>query len=150
MKRRTAKDETPAGVPVNGNFQGPRRRYAYETVTLEQLKHVLLIAITDEMAEHVPPGSVRVDLLALTSFVRNVVRVRVTTALFGNTLEQVTVKYPANWWEAVKERWLRWLPSVRVRYETVTLTARELYPRLSLPDEEGHVALEKSKRTTYK
>lgn len=47
------------------------------------------------------------------------------------------VKYPANWWEAFKERWfpnflLDYFP---VKYTTVTIGAEAFYDRIAIPKE---------------
>lgn len=50
------------------------------------------------------------------------------------------IKYPADWWQAFKERWFpKWLiESYPIRYKVIDLDVRELYPRFkpALPDEE--------------
>ena len=37
-------------------------------------------------------------------------------------------KYPSNWWEAFKEKWFSWIPSVKIRYTVINLKA--LYPKI--------------------
>lgn len=46
-----------------------------------------------------------------------------------------TISYPANWWEALKDRFLpRWARKyVKVKYTEVRISAEVFYPMLSLP-----------------
>ena len=71
--------------------------------------------------------------------------VGIRQAVYAETLERVECKYPVDWWEAVKERWLpawakrRW----PVRYKHVALTAKCYYPKISKPDETHRLHLGK-------
>lgn len=51
-------------------------------------------------------------------------------------------KWPLNWWEAFKERWLQWLPWVKIQYRQIDIE-RTIYkavcPHLSLEPHTRHV-----------
>lgn len=58
-------------------------------------------------------------------------------SLRGDVLSQTLqeIRYPANWYEAFRERWLPvwWLKRHPVHYTTVTFHA--LYPKIAMPDQ---------------
>jgi hypothetical protein len=111
-------------------------RVEVETVQLERLKLCILTHLSAELCHSFgePPEVAVTDAL---DFLTDDIGIRVVQKVWGRELQRQEVKYPANWWEAVKDRWLpawakgRW----PVRYRVVTLTARELYPRLAFPPE---------------
>jgi hypothetical protein len=86
------------------------------------------------------PIAARAALDELTASVVLSFRARVA----GERLKTETIRFPADWWEAVKERWFpawakrRW----PVSYRVVTMEARGLYPLLSLPQrKDAHVEI---------
>jgi len=77
-----------------------------------------------------------------TEFFANGMTSRLLAVMAGELLEVPTVKYPRDWKEALKERFLpwwakRWWP---VRYSYVVWEATVLYPLISLPDEAHYLA----------
>ena len=54
----------------------------------------------------------------------------------GREIERIECRWPADWWEAVKQRWFpKWmLKRWPVQEEVRRLTARELYPKVVMPD----------------
>ena len=77
-----------------------------------------------------------------TEFFANGMTSRLLAVMAGELLEVPTVKYPRDWKEALKERFLpwwakRWWP---VRYSYVVWEATVLYPLISLPDEVHYLA----------
>ena len=62
---------------------------------------------------------------------------RITALLAAQQLAKI--KYPCNWWEAVKERWLpRWAKACfPVQYTIYDLKA--IYPKVALPEQEHYV-----------
>jgi len=64
--------------------------------------------------------------------------------------ETIAARYPADWWQAFKERWWpAWaLKRWPVQYTEVVATLKELYPNLhpSLPDEESVMRMWKYER----
>ena len=65
----------------------------------------------------------------------------------GELLHIPAVEYPANWFEALKERFMPFWMRIRwpIRYRYVTWESTVLYPRVSLPHEEWHFAKVKVK-----
>lgn len=57
--------------------------------------------------------------------------VRLHAAVYGRKSDhQVMVSYPADWWQAFRERWLPkiWLQACPVLYKTVVVSADEFLP----------------------
>ena len=96
-----------------------------------------------EIDKAIGAGTTNVDVL-LRPIVLNAI-FRVKTCIAGNDLKEITHKYPANWKEAFKERWFpQWMKNIwPVEYTKVTLSAAELYPKISLPKESHIIRLEK-------
>lgn len=74
---------------------------------------------------------------------------RLKAFVWGRFQNFVTVPYPANWWQAFKERWLSawWRDRYPVCYDDQTIVnASEIYDRLkiSLPDERHRVILHRA------
>jgi len=63
--------------------------------------------------------------------------------IYGRELERIEVKYPADWIQAFKERWFpaSILKKFPVRYTTKTITATELYPQISVKDQQHTIVL---------
>lgn len=61
--------------------------------------------------------------------------------VLGQNLEPIVIEHPADWWQALKERWLpgwglrRW----PVRYKRIKIEAQVLYPRIEriIPDQQS-------------
>ena len=115
-----------------------------KTVELERLKMIILhefdAGLLDAMA-----GPRDVAISTMASCIGNTAVVRIKQEVLGRELEQVEHTYPADWWQACKERWFpawvlrRW----PVRWARVRLTAKELYPKISIPDAEWNISLSK-------
>jgi hypothetical protein len=65
--------------------------------------------------------------------------------LLGKTNQEVNVKYPKDWWQAVKERFApeTFLKCWPVEYTEITLRATEIYPNIALPGEKCIVQVAK-------
>jgi hypothetical protein len=76
--------------------------------------------------------------------VRQVLEARVTGYLARRVLERVEVKWPADWWQALRERWFPswWLRRWPVRYERRRLEAGEFLHRRFLESGDSRVAVE--------
>ncbi len=72
--------------------------------------------------------------------------VRAIQDVMGEQLERVECRYPADWWQAVKARWLptwamrRW----PVREIVTVLEAKAIYPKIGLPEQKHRLILCKS------
>lgn len=79
---------------------------------------------------------------------------QIRLSVFGKSHpEKEVVKFPANWRQAVKERFApKWfLKRNPVRYTTVTASLEELYPCLkqAIPDEAAYFKFAVKRETTY-
>lgn len=61
-------------------------------------------------------------------------------ALAGETLLKQEWRYPASWWQHLKERWFpRWAKRRwPVQYETIRIDAKAVYPKISMPPSEPY------------
>jgi len=102
--------------------------------TLERIKLVVLQYITQELAEQfaIEP---KAEIHTATDWMGQEIVLRVVQEVYGNELERIEAVYPADWWEAFKERWLPAWAKKRwpVKHKKVQLVAQELYPKLSAP-----------------
>ena len=61
---------------------------------------------------------------------------RLNMRAFGRLVKEKYIRYPATWWDAFKLEvfpyWLR--KRLKISYTTKTLTAREVYPDISIKD----------------
>ena len=109
---------------------------------LERLKFVIVTELSEELAtEIVNEPSVGVNLFA-DAYCKGIM-LQVRYELLGHEMERIEVRYPEDWWQALKERWFpKWaLRRWPVKEEVVQLVARELYPKVKLPDKGPVVAL---------
>jgi hypothetical protein len=104
----------------------------YQTVTLlEKLRMSLQVALTEEALLNDP--LVNMEWVSIS---RHVI-LNISGYIWSEKLGVDTVRWPADWWQAFKERWYpawakrRW----PVRYNTHTVDIRAAYPTLrpSLP-----------------
>ena len=114
---------------------------------LERLELIILTELDEKLVDSIV-GHREMDISILRSFIRNTICVRLTQEVLGRNMEQQEVRYPADWWQAVKARfaphWFR--RRFPVREKVVTLTARELYPRVVMPEKEPTIAIGKTTR----
>jgi hypothetical protein len=116
-------------------------------VQLEKFKYIieqrLAKQLQDQLAE-MPD----VEIQQHAHFMTDEIAVQVRGIVWGREMQRQSHRYPADWWQAIKERfapeWFkrRW----PVRYIEITLTARELYPMLSIPQEEHSIVILKDAR----
>ena len=110
-------------------------------VTLERMKFVVLQYITEELADlfaYAPAVSI-----SPLSFLADEIVLRVTQEVYGRTMEEVSAEWPADWWQAVKDRWAPGWMKARwpVKMKCVRLQAKELYPKFSRVDWEPQLHL---------
>lgn len=119
-----------------------------DAVELQKMRAIAIQFISRELADHIvnnPTVEVLEDTLG---GIRDAILVRVGVPVAGRVIDRQEVKYPASWKDAVKARfspgWVkrRW----PVKYTVVTMTARELYPKLSMPDRHPTIGM----NTTYR
>ena len=71
--------------------------------------------------------------------------VKMTLDILKQDLDEISAHYPADWWQAFKERWFPALLLARwpVVYTWVMLSAWALYPKIALPDQHASIYLNK-------
>ncbi len=62
-------------------------------------------------------------------------RMQLTRYVLAQELESKTVEWPADWWQAFRQRWFpkRWLKRHPVKMESCKLVARATYPDIIHP-----------------
>ena len=115
-----------------------------ETVELERLKLCIIQRLDEKLLDQfAAPRKVAIETMG--NFLADEIAIQVVQAVYGHDLEVIECRYPADWWQAFKERWFpawakeRW----SVLYRHYRLTAKELYPKVSAPRQEYHILLEK-------
>ena len=113
-----------------------------ETVTLERMRIAATMQISKDLVEHfaMPP---KVDIASGVDLISNAITLRVVQMVYGRTMEEVRAEYPVDWWQAFKERWFPAWAKKRwpVEWVRVRLEAKELYPKLSVPDYQPYLQL---------
>ena len=110
------------------------------TVDLEKLRAVALMYISEELAQDMVNQP---EVRATWDYVAKNIGLMVRMHILGREMERVECRWPVDWWQAFKERWFpawakeRWPVREEVRY----LVARELYPKVKLPEKEPAIAL---------
>lgn len=109
----------------------------FSEIELEKIKLVFAEKVSNELL-----GAV-IDLGDQNDdFIRNMTTLRIQGYLWGESGESQTIRYPATWWDAFKERWSpKWLTDrYPVLYREHEITLKTLYPnfRISMPSE-AHV-----------
>ena len=113
-----------------------------EERTLERLRFYLQTVLDEKLAEEFA-GSRTVKISAMTDFFVDKLVLQIKQEILGTTLEEVSVIYPTTWWDAFKKKYFPW---TKINYTTVKLVARELYPKLSLPDLDPLISLTKERK----
>lgn len=70
----------------------------YKTFDLEKLKLCLLSKIS-------PGITLRAAAFDAVEFMADEMAIRITAYITSQKLEEVAAKWPADWWQAFKERW---------------------------------------------
>ena len=96
----------------------------YETVTLEKVR----IGLNTAISPHLLESDVRLAEDLLTNHI--MVEIRGMVWAEKESVKHQEVKYPADWWQAFKERWFRGWMRRRwpIRYCIVSLDVRAIYP----------------------
>ena len=100
-------------------------------VRLQKMKLVALKAIEGFSPFAEPP---ELEFSAYCSWSASDLMMRLVQSVWGREVERQECVWPADWWQAFKERWYpawakhRW----PVEYRRVEIVARELYPKLQI------------------
>ena len=118
----------------------------YRTVELEKFKLVALQYLDEKLADFGEPP--KLDISAHTSFMLDQLVLRLQQCVWGREVERQECQWPADWWQALKERWFPAWAKKRwpIEYKRVVITARELYPQMAFPPHQhaGVIAVSKS------
>lgn len=104
-----------------------------ERVDLERFKMVVLSYMDKRLAQFAEKSEV--EIIQEFGFTGDMIVARIVQQVWGREVQRQECRWPADWWQAFKERWLpawakrRW----PVRYHIETMVARELYPQVALP-----------------
>lgn len=90
------------------------------------------------------PSLLRVQEKSIDDFIQGH-EYRLRKFIAAQELEEVSVTFPASWWDAVK---LRFAPACVLalwpaKEITVELKAKALYPSIALPEQKNHIILTK-------
>lgn len=106
----------------------------YSEVQLERIK----LTFAQKMSNELLGAMVEVKSIA-DDFLKNQLTFVIQGYLWGESGKPQTIRYPATWWDAVKERWFpEWLVArYPVTYREYEINLNTLYPnfRISLPHE---------------
>ena len=102
-----------------------------DTVVLDRYKLIALEYLGPELARYFATAP-KVEATRVAGFQWNQIVLRLIQEVYGLERQIECIEYPANWWEAVKDRWMPgWLKyRFPVRYIRTTIRARELYPQI--------------------
>ena len=116
-------------------------KLGWDEVRLEKFKAVVSQNITKRLLlDFADPAYIRWS--DAVDFVSNDVYLQVQQNVLGRVAESAEVRYPADWWQAVRARWLPrwWLRRFPVREERRRIVARELYPKAAMPHHDPVIA----------
>lgn len=118
-------------------MMGPSDMDKIKQFTLEKMRFGIQSLITEDLLADMS----QVELLSFFEHRTNEMVFSLRMTLMGQMLKEIQVSYPADWKEAIKERFApKWfLKKYPVKYTEVELTASAVYPLIALPDEKHFV-----------
>ena len=106
----------------------------FNEIELEKIK----IAIAESVSNELLGVAVECKDIA-DDFIKNRMTLLVHGYIWGESGKTQTIRYPATWWDAVKERWFpQWLLArYPVTYREHEISLKTLYPdfKISMPHE---------------
>jgi hypothetical protein len=101
------------------------KNVSYEQVKLEKM----VIKVREEISSSIL-DDVDVDL----EEIGDKIAVNITARVLGRSRGTDLVRYPSDWWQAFRERWLPgfWLNKFPVLYTSYTVSLTEIFPDISL------------------
>ena len=108
-----------------------------ESIVLDKLKYVVMRYLTKEFIDEL--GILpEIDFSNHVKFICDDTAMRIRQDILAEHLETVEVKYPADWWQAFKERWFpKWLQKyypINEKIEIIEVMA--YYPKLPIPGQD--------------
>lgn len=103
----------------------------YEEVILERLEYNIDELIDGELLSSMDVGLNKKFFLEKRA--RDMV-IRLRAYVMAEETNKQIIRYPADWWEAFKERWFgKWLKSkIGVKYKEIEVKAYATYPKLQI------------------
>jgi hypothetical protein len=110
-------------------------------ISEEKINSLILEKIRYQLAQRVSNGVLNfADARSYADYLTDSVCYKLEAAVWGRETDLPDIKYPATWWDAVKDRFFpTWAKKKwQVTYTSVALKLRETYPKFkpSLPDQE--------------
>jgi hypothetical protein len=109
------------------------------TTVLKRRVHMAALRVPDAERLQIEASSMRDHALEC-------VVIRLRTSVFGRKLSEISVSYPADWWQAFKDRWFPTWAKKRwpVEMKTERLVSTEEYTKISCPEHDHFVRLYKN------
>jgi hypothetical protein len=106
-------------------------------VDLEKFKLILLRVLSEQWIGKVA-NLPAVEISTLERWAHDEITLRIVLPLLGERLETISVHYPRDWWQAIKERFApSWCKAIwPIQYDITEIDVLALYPKISLPKEE--------------
>ena len=110
---------------------------------LENMMFAVMALITKELAEDFAQAA-DADYSMMDNWAHDTITLRVKQRVFGKQVLHEVISYPADWKEALKERWYPMWAKDKwpVRYATKTFDVRELVPSLNIPGHKPFINVE--------
>jgi len=105
----------------------------FDGTLLERLTYTAQTTISREMTDYL---AIEPEV-SIMPMIADDLCVEVRAHIYGRTASQDEVRHPMDWWEALKDRFFPQWAKRRwpVAYMVYTMTARELYPKVKLPNQ---------------
>ena len=97
---------------------------------LQKFKLVLLQYLGPKLIDFGEPPELEFSTVA--DWMSDDIVLRIKQEVWGREVERQEHQWPADWWQAVKERWFPAWAKKRwpIKYRHVRILARELYPKM--------------------
>ena len=125
------------------------------TVTLERMAFSVQQYISKDLFDFGMQPKVQV-----IEYAAHQLAMQVRQYVYGEHLDARTVRYPATWRDAVKDRFYAWLrsghwpwgadllePRYPVKWQEVTIDVKALYPKISMPQEHHSIHIAQTSNT---
>ena len=103
-----------------------------KTIALERISFYSQHEISKALLE-----DKRLNIYVLDGYIDSMI-IRLEAEILGKTTKEISASYPANWWEAAKERFAPlWIKrKYPIKHKTIKLTAKECYPLIAIPEQQ--------------
>lgn len=96
---------------------------------------VFRFRLQQRISEYVFDDGFHGDVEVLADYTARELVAVLRVSVAGQSAERIVVSYPADWWEAFKQRWL---PTLPVKLITKTYDIKRLFPDYPLPSQLGN------------